>query len=305
MQEENPMTKVFRFLAICTITIAFATLSIASGQTYTQVDYPGAILTELSGGPNPEGTSVGAWQDTGGVFHGFSLTAKGVFKSLDPPGSTLTVPAFISPQGVIVGYYLDSGSVSHGFILKRGQYTSVDAPGAAGTILSGINPSGEISGSTCTDPACGNTGNSNTSESFVLSKKGHYTFFNPPGATSSSTSTVSPSGVVVGSYTDTVGELHGYLLKNGTYTTIDFPGALYSTFAGGGNAENDVAGAYNFTSSCTADCGHAFVLSNGVYTSFDYPGAAFSEGTGINPAGVIVGVFVDSSNNVHGFIRTP
>jgi hypothetical protein len=300
------MTRVFRFFAICAITIAFATLSIAPAQTYTQVDYPGAILTEIAGGPNPEGTSVGLWQDTGGVFHGFSVTAKGVFTSFDPPGSTFTASGFISPQRVIVGYYLDSGSVSHGFILKGGRYTFVDAPGAAGTILSGINPSGEISGSTCTDPACGNTGNANTTESFVLSKKGNYTFFNPPGATSSAASTVSPSGVVVGVYTDTVGELfHGYLLKKGTYTTIDFPGALYGTFAGGGNPENDVTGVYNYTSSCTADCGHAFVLSNGVYTSFDYPGATFSEGTGINPAGIIVGVFVDSANNVHGFVRTP
>jgi hypothetical protein len=301
------MTKVFRFFAICTITIAFATLSIASAQTYTQVDFPGAILTELAGGPNPEGTSVGLWQDTGGVLHGFSVTAKGVFTSFDPPGSIFTAPGFISPQGVIVGEYLDSGFVSHGFILKKGQYTTVDAPGAAGTTLSGINPSGEISGSTCTDPACGNTGNSNTSHSFVLSKRGGtFTVFDPPGATSSSASTVSPSGSVVGFYTDTVGELfHGYLLKNGTYTTIDFPGALYGTFAGGGNPENDVTGAYNYTSSCTADCGHAFVLSNGVYTSFDYPGATFSEGTGINPASVIVGLFVDSSNSVHGFVRTP
>jgi len=198
-------------------------------------DFPGAILTELAGGPNPEGTSVGLWQDASFVLHGFSLTAEGVFTSFDPPGSTFTAPSFISPQGVIVGEYLDSGSVSHGFVLKNGQYTTVDAPGAAGTDLSGINPSGAISGFTCTDPACGNTGNSNTSESFVLSKKGNYTFFNPPGATSSTASTVSPSGVVVGFYTDTVGELfHGYLLKHGTYTTIDFPGALYGPSLEGG-----------------------------------------------------------------------
>jgi len=300
------MARVFRFFAICTIGVAFATSSIAPGQTYRQVDFPSAVLTELTGGPNPEGTSVGAWLDTGGVLHGFTVTAKGVFKSFDPPGSTFTVPAFMSPQGVIVGEYLDSASVSHGFILRGGQYTSVDAPGAAGTLLSGINPSGEISGATCTDPACGNTGNSNTSHSLVLSKKGKYTFFDPPGATSSSASTVSPSGAVVGAYTDTVGELfHGYLLNNGTYSTIDFPGALYGTFAGGGNPENDVVGTYNFTASCTADCNHAYLLSSGVYTSFDYPGAIFTEGTGINPGGVIVGLFVDSSNNVHGFVRTP
>ena len=300
------MPTVFRFMAICTISVVLAALSIATAQTYTQIDYPGAILTELVGGPNPQGTSVGIWEASSGVFHGFTFTAKGVFTSFDPPGSTFTEPSFINPKGDIVGLYLDSSSVSHGFTLFGSTYTTVNAPGAAGTILSGISPSGEMSGSTCTDPACGNTGNPNTTHSFVLSKKGKYTFFDPPGATSSSASTVSPSGVVVGVYTDSVGELfHGYLLKSGKYTTIDFPGALYGTFAGGGNAENDVVGTYNYISSCTADCNHAFLLSGDVYTSFDYPGAIFSEGTGINPAGVIVGVFADSSNNVHGFIRTP
>jgi len=298
------MIKLLRFLTICTISVAFAS-SIASAQTYKQVDYPGAILTELAGGPNPEGTSVGTWQDTTGVFHGFSLTAKGVFATFDPPGSTFTTASFISPQGVIVGEYLDSTSASHGFILDGDKYTFVNAPGAAGTALSGISPSGEISGFTCSDPACGNTGLANTSHSFVESKKGVFTIFDPPGATSSSASTVSPSGTVVGAYTDTVGELfHGYLLKHETYTVIDFPGAVFGTFAGGGNPENDIVGLYNYVS-CTADCNHAFLLHNGVFTSFDYPGAIFTEATGINPGGVIVGVFQDSSFNVHGFIRTP
>ena len=97
------MIKVFRFVAVCTISVAFATLSIAWGQTYTTVDFPGAIATTLNGGPNPQGTSVGSWTDAAGVTHGFALTKKGVFTSFDPPGSTLTTPNFISPQGVIVG----------------------------------------------------------------------------------------------------------------------------------------------------------------------------------------------------------
>jgi hypothetical protein len=102
------MIKIFRFLAIFTISFVFA--SITWAQTYQTVDYPGAVATSLNGGPNPEGTSVGSWTDQGGVIHGFTLTSKGVFKSFDPPGSTLTVPNFISPQGDIVGLYLDGSS---------------------------------------------------------------------------------------------------------------------------------------------------------------------------------------------------
>jgi hypothetical protein len=121
------MTKVFRFVAMCTIGIALATFSIASAQTYTTIDFPGAVATTLNGGPNPQGTSVGSYTDTSNVTHGFTLTKKDVFTSFDPPGSTLTTPNFISPQGVIVGAYNDSSIVSHGFILKGGntqQWTS-------------------------------------------------------------------------------------------------------------------------------------------------------------------------------------
>jgi len=291
--------KVFRFLAMCTISVALATLSIAWAQTYTSIDYPGATATTLNGGPNPQGTSVGSWTDTSGVTHGFELTKKGVFTSFDPPGSTLTSPNFISPQGAIVGSYLDASKVSHGFILAGGQYTTLDFPGAPGSELTGLNPSGEISGAYCSDPACGATGNPSTNHSFVVSKKGTFTSFDPPGAVSSTASTVNPSGAVVGAYTDSGGVTHGYLLDHGTFTTIDFPGATY-TFGGGNNPEGDIIGAYRDSGGVF----HAFLLSKGVFTSFDFPGAALTDAAGINPSGIIVGVYLDSANVAHGFIRT-
>jgi probable HAF family extracellular repeat protein len=299
------MIKVFRFLAMCAISVAFIS-SIARAQTYKQVDYPGAIFTEISGGPNLEGTSVGVWEDTGGVFHGFSVTAKEVFTSFDPPGSIFTEPDFINLQGVIVGLYLDSSNVSHGFILNGKEYTVVDVKGAAGTALSGINDLGEISGFTCSDPACGNTGIGSFNQSFVRSPDGKYTFFNPPGATSSETSTVSLLGAVVGTYTDNGGntcsvECQGYLLFLGKYTTINFPSVTF-TFSTGGNLQNDIVGTY-----IAAGVFHAFLLHLGTYTSFDYPeaGVQFTEATGINALGVIVGLFTDSAGATHGFVRTP
>jgi uncharacterized membrane protein len=298
------MIKAFRFLVMCTISVAFAT--IASAQVYKTIDFPGATATTLNGGPNPEGMSVGGYTDIFGVTHGFTLTAKGVFTSFDPPGSTFTVPGFISPQGVIVGEYLDSTFVSHGFILDEGQYTFVNVPSAAGTGLSGINPSGEISGFTCSDPACGNFGATNTEHSFVKSKKGVITIFDPPPpAISSEASVVNPSGTVVGSYTDLGGgtcfaQCLGYLLDKGTYTTINFPDSSF-TFVGGGNAPGDIVGEYVDAAGVV----HSFLLSKGVYTSFDPPGAIFSAASGTNPGGTIVGLYFDSAVVEHGYIRTP
>ena len=100
-------------------------------------------------------------------------------------------------------------------------------------------PRAKYQDSTCSDPACGGTGNATTNQSFVRSTNGNYTFFNPPGATSSQTSTVNPSGAVVGNFTingtsTCFTECQGYLLFQGKYTTINFPGFTF-TFAGGGN----------------------------------------------------------------------
>jgi len=147
------MTKIFRFSAMCTISVALATSSIASAQTYTTIDFPGATATTLNGGPNPEGTDIGSYTDTSGITHGFQLK-KGVFTSFDPPGSTATTPNWISPQGTIVGGYLDSSGASHGFVLSGGTYTTVNFPGAAGTVVTSLNPSGEMSGEWCVVASC-------------------------------------------------------------------------------------------------------------------------------------------------------
>ena len=108
------MIKLVRFMAICALGVAFATSPSAWAQTYTTIDFPGAILTELAGGPNPQGTSVGSYQDTSGVFHGFSLSSNGLFTSFDP-GSTFTVANYITPEGMIVGQYNDSSNCPMGF----------------------------------------------------------------------------------------------------------------------------------------------------------------------------------------------
>jgi probable HAF family extracellular repeat protein len=298
------MIKVFRLFAICTICVAFATLSSAwAHTTYKQVDYPGAVLTELAGGPNLEGTSVGAYSLTvGGDLHGFALGANGVFTPVDVPGATNTIPNFINLQGVIVGSYTDSAGTTHGFVLNHGNYTTVNYPGAAGSELTGINDLGEMSGAYCSDAACDTSA---TFHSFVLSRSGVFTSFDPPGATGSIASTVSLIGVVVGSY-DSTSEptcttvCQGYVQIHGNYTTLNYPGSSF-TFAGGGNVWNTVVGIYTDS----AGNGHGYVWSSGSYTSFDYPSASFTEATGINALGVIVGIFTDSAGNTHGFVRTP
>jgi len=296
--------KVFRLVATCAITVVLATLSSAwAHTTYTQVDYPGAVLTEIVGGPNLQGTSVGIYNlTTGGASHGFVRTENGAFTAIDVPGASGTTPNFINLEGVVVGSYLDSAGASHGFLLNNGRYTTVDYPGAAGSGISSINDLGELSGFYCSDAACDASA---VFHSFVRNLRGTFTSFDPPGATGSESAVVSLLGVVVGSY-DTLSEptcstqCQGYVLSNGNYTTLQYPGSSF-TFAGGANIWNTVVGIYVDSSGN----GHGYIESNGSYTSFDYPGASLTEASGVNAVGVIVGLFTDSAGNTHGFVRTP
>ena len=45
------MIKVFRFLAMCTISVAFATLTIASAQVYTSIDKPHVLSNAVVNEP--------------------------------------------------------------------------------------------------------------------------------------------------------------------------------------------------------------------------------------------------------------
>ena len=95
---------------------------------------------------------------------------------------------------------------------------------------------------------------------------------------------------------------HGFVLKNGTYTTIDvpFPGAT-NTVAAGINNLGDVVGTYVDSD----ENSHGFTLKKGVFTSFDFPGPDVLDTTAnaINDTGSIVGYYYDlNSQQRRGFL---
>ena len=51
--------------------------------------------------------------------------------------------------------------------------------------------------------------------------------------------------------------------------------------------------------------GVAVAKADSTYVTLDPPGSVFTQAHAINPAGDIVGVYEDSSNGVHGFLRAP
>ena len=157
--------------------------------------------------------------------------------------------------------------------------TTFDAPGAGtapgqGTIAFGINPAGAIAGFT-------RDANS-ARHGFLRAPDGTITVFDDPNAGTCSTScgtigngqgtrafAINPVGTITGSYTDNSGRCHGYVrAANGTFTQIDAPDAGTGPFPQG-----------TFPSNITP--------------------------MGINPAGAIIGFYVDASSVQHGFVRAP
>jgi hypothetical protein len=86
----------------------------------------------------------------------------------------------------------------------------------------------------------------------------------------------------------TKGPEHGFIYSHGTYTLLDFPGAV-STVPLSINDKRQITGYYQ-TSTLQA----GFVYSNGQYTSIDPP-AGVGPGVSINNSGQVVGPWGNNS----------
>lgn len=92
-------------------------------------------------------------------------------------------------------------------------------------------------------------------------------------------------GDIVGSFSDARG-LHGFILRNGTFTTLDFPAqGVAGTVAKGINDRGQVAGFYVQSGSNI----HGFVWDGGTFTQIDAPDADITYLHGINNRGQVVG----------------
>jgi probable HAF family extracellular repeat protein len=213
------------------------------------------------------------------------------FTTIDYPGEPFAVATDINNSGQIVGY-ADFGSFAPGQIgweLSGGNYSSIN-PGAHDTAALAINDLGVVSGFFEPSSPTPRFGFTEIGGTFTQT-------INLSPFASTTADGINDAGVIVGSSYLGGNSYSSFIDAGGVITSLNVPGASFSTRAAGINNANDVVGFY--------DNLHGFLDHGGVFTTIDDPLA--TNGTfasKINNAGQIVGWYDDSSNKPHGFLDT-
>lgn len=261
---------------------------------FTTLSFTGAVETRFFG-VNDLGDAVGDYVDSVGTEHAFLRTAAGTFITIDPQSAISAEARGINDSGQIVGFYIDSASIFHGFLLSGGQFSNIDFPGAVDTAALGINAAGDIVGGI-------DFGDVTTSIAFVF-RNGNFTSFEDPVAAPQITEAdaIGVTGQIVGIFADTAGTPHGYLLKKGVFSTIDFPGAR-GTYTRGINAEGQIVGRH-FNG---PQGNQGYVVTGSTFSLVQFPNAPVTAVSGINARGQIVGYYrATPGGPFQGYLATP
>ena len=212
-----------------------------------------------------------------------------------------TAPSGVNDAGVVVGWYSDSLVGFHGFILNGENVTTLDDPNATyegGTLAYGVNSN---PGSVL---IAGSYQSSKTGNSVgFLYDAANETYTDIPGpsrAVNTYAEAINDSGVIVGSYSDSAGIYHGFLLKGKKYRTLDVPGAR-GTIRTGINNKNNVVVQWSDSSGNIESS--LYDVETGTFTTINYPNAISSWANGIDDAGDIVYTWEDSSGSVFGGVE--
>jgi probable HAF family extracellular repeat protein len=169
---------------------------------------------------------------------GFFRNKAGKCKILDFPGADLTEARGLNDAGQVVGDYRDAAGTFRAFVWDDGSFVSFDVPfaGAHGSSLSQINNRGQSIGFYWDD---------NGTYDFIYDN-GAFTFLpHVPTAQFSEATDINDQGQIVGNYADNSGAVHGFVLEDGVFTTIDVPVEdVAHTIVSGINNRGQVVGRY-------------------------------------------------------------
>jgi probable HAF family extracellular repeat protein len=203
----------------------------------------------------------------------------------------------INDAGQIVGDIIVGNGVPEGFLFSSNHANFFSISGATQTLPSDINNRGQIVGSY--------TDAQQLTHGFLHDATGLHTI-DYPGQTenpSTGVSGINDQGTIVGGFGIFFGagsSSQAFVLQNGSFTAIAFPGAVI-TGANGINNHGEIVGDYAILDSDNVPIFHGFYWKEGQFTSVDYPGASTTSLNGINDAGVSTGLYNDAIGNPHPF----
>ncbi|MDP9064787.1 MAG: hypothetical protein M3O06_02845, partial [Pseudomonadota bacterium] len=207
-------------LLLAPISLAMASPLLAESYEFKTINPYSSVETSARG-INNDGDVVGDFADSTQSAAGTELGFKyddGKYKKISFPGARDTDANGINHEGVIVGTY-DTNSGDHGYVLDEGNYIALpDPPNQNGfPDFNAINDEGEIVG--VLSPGTNVSGN----RGFLFSY-GNYTVLDC-GNFQTEANGINDQGDIVGECADANFTEHAFLLHDGVYTILDFPGS--------------------------------------------------------------------------------
>jgi hypothetical protein len=224
---------------------------------------PGVVGTSING-INASGQVVGTYVVKFNMSGGFTTThaffkdnkENSNFLPLDP-FNIRSQGGFINTQGQVVGTYRDNTNnhKRHGFIWDNvNGFTTLDinAPGddpKLGTVAFGINDFGEVVGNYVAAGDVNPDGSAKHRHGFLRSSDGKsFTTFDVTGASITIGEGINNGHTIVGVYVLAAdGTMHGFVLKDGGFSTVDVPdlnGNAQQTEINSINANGEIVGFY-------------------------------------------------------------
>jgi uncharacterized membrane protein len=198
----------------------------------TTVDFPGVdgSLNE-SIGANDRREIVGGYGNydpVAGELHGYVRDRTGRFTTNDFPGALVSSNFKNNNRGQVVGAYSVENRIVpmrqfRAYLYDHGRYTRIDSPGAAYTLATDVNDRGQVIGAALNRERTAGF-------SFLRDADGTYTRLpDPPGSLQTIALGINNKGQIVGAFAvdppNDRPQINGFLLDDGKFTVIDFPGA--------------------------------------------------------------------------------
>lgn len=261
--------------------------------TYSSLDLPGTAGTFVSG-INNSGKMTGAYQDAGGVFHGYVTQGQDSFTTIDFPNATGTFGNGLNDRGDVVGSYTDIFGNTHGFLSGDAGFSTLDFPDAILTNPIAINDQGQIAGFY-----------ESVDQGFhgFLFDHGSFTSIdhNPANFVPPFTDIfgINNRGEVVGTFLEFV-SLVGLIQDGDSFQTLIVPGQV-ETIINSLNDPGDQVGDYTDINALE----HGFVHKGEQFLTVDFPTGSNTAPFAINAAGEIVGQYFDAGGTLHSFLAEP